>query len=110
MSIYPLPTYRLKERIYENSDKSIVIYRTRKKQTIKYIAVKIYSKTRQPFYDHEYSFLKNINHPSIVNVTGAAEKIKIIFIWKWSIVPVVIYLIAYGQIKVLIISKKLLKQ
>ena len=73
MSIYPLPTYRLKERIYENSDKSIVIYRTRKKQTIKYIAVKIYSKTRQPFYDYEYSFLKNINHPSIVNVTGAAE-------------------------------------
>ena len=73
MSIYPLPTYRLIERIYENSDKSIVIYRTRKKQTIKYIAVKIYSKTRQPFYDHEYSFLKNINHPSIVNVTGAAE-------------------------------------
>ena len=73
MSIYPLPTYRLKERIYENSDKSIVIYRTRKKQTIKYIAVKIYSKNRQPFYDHEYSFLKNINHPSIVNVTGAAE-------------------------------------
>ena len=73
MPVYPLPTYRLKERIYENSDKSIVIYRTRKKQTIKYIAVKIYSKTRQPFYDHEYSFLKNINHPSIVNVTGAAE-------------------------------------
>ena len=73
MSIYPLPTYRLKERIYENSDKSIVIYRTRKKQTIKYIAVKIYSKTRQPFYDREYTFLKNINYPSIVNVTGAAE-------------------------------------
>ena len=72
-SVYPLPTYRLKERIYENSDKSIVIYRTRKKQTIKYIAVKIYSKSRQPFYDHEYSFLKNINHPSIINVTGAAE-------------------------------------
>ena len=72
-SVYPLPTYRLKERIYENSDKSIVIYRTRKKQTIKYIAVKIYSKMRQPFYDHEYSFLKNINHPSIINVTGAAE-------------------------------------
>ena len=73
MSVYPVPTYRLKERIYENSDKSIVIYRTRKKQTIKYIAVKIYSKSRQPFYDHEYSFLKNINHPSIINVTGAAE-------------------------------------
>ena len=72
-SVYPLPTYRLKERIYENSDKSIVIYRTRKKQTIKYIAVKIYSKSRQPFYDHEYSFLKNIHHPSIINVTGAAE-------------------------------------
>ena len=73
MSIYPIPTYRLKERIYENSDKSIVIYRTRKRQQIKYIAVKIYSKTRQPYYDREYTFLKNINHPSIVNVTGAAE-------------------------------------
>ena len=73
MSIYPLPTFRLRERIYENSDKSIVIYRTRKKQTIKYIAVKIYSKSRQPNYDHEYTFLKNINHPSIVHVTGAAE-------------------------------------
>ena len=73
MSIYPLPTFRLKERIYENSDKSIVIFRTRKKQTIKYIAVKVYSKSRYPFYDREYNFLKNINHPSIVHVTGAAE-------------------------------------
>ena len=73
MSIYPLPTFRLKERIYENSDKSIVIFRTRKKQTIKYIAVKVYSKSKHPFYDREYNFLKNINHSSIVHVTGAAE-------------------------------------
>ena len=73
MSIYPLPTFRLRERIYENSDRSIVIYRTRKKGSIKYIAVKIYSKTRQPLYDKEFKFLKNINHPSIVNVTGGAE-------------------------------------
>ena len=73
MSTYPLPTFRLKERIYENSDKSIVIFRTRKKQTIKYISVKVYSKSRHPFYDKEYSILKNINHPSIVHVTGAAE-------------------------------------
>ena len=72
-SIYPLPNFRLKERIYENSDKSIVIFRTRKKQTIKYISVKVYSKARHPFYDREYNFLKNINHPSIVHVTGAAE-------------------------------------
>ena len=73
MSIYSLPTFRLKERIYENSDKSIVIFRTRKKQTIKYLAVKVYSKSRHPFYDREYLFLKNINHPSIVHVTRAAE-------------------------------------
>ena len=73
MSAYPLPTFRLKERIYENSDKSIVIFRTRKKQTIKYIAVKVYSKYRHPFYDKEFSILKNINHPSIIHATGAAE-------------------------------------
>ena len=73
MSKYSFPTYRLKERIYENSDKSIVIFRTRKKQTIKYIAVKVYSKIKHPFYDKEYFFLKNISHPSIVHVTGAAE-------------------------------------
>ena len=73
MSIYSLPTFRLKERIYENSDKSIVIFRTRKKQTIKYIAVKVYSKSRHPFYDKEYKILKNISHPSIVHVQGAAE-------------------------------------
>ena len=73
MSIYALPTFRLKERIYENSDKSIVIFRTRRKQTIKYLAVKVYSKSRHPFYDKEYLFLKKINHPSIVHVLGAAE-------------------------------------
>lgn len=56
MSKYSFPTYRLKERIYENSDKSIVIFRTRKKQTIKYIAVKVYSKARFPFFDKEYFF------------------------------------------------------
>ena len=72
-AIYPLPTFRLKERIYENSDKSIVIFRTRKKQTIRYISVKVYSKSRFPLYDREYKILKNINHPSIVHVTGAAE-------------------------------------
>ena len=73
MSVYSLPTFRLKERIYENSDKSIVIFRTRKKQTIRYIAVKVYSKSKHTFYDKEYSILKNINYPSIVRTSGAAE-------------------------------------
>ena len=73
MSTYPLPTYRVKERIYENNDKSIVIFRTRKKTTIKYIAVKVYSKIKHPLYDKEYQILKNIHHPSIVNILGAAE-------------------------------------
>ena len=70
---YSLPTLRLKERIYENSDKSIAIFRTRRKQTIKYIVVKVYSKTKHPHYDKEYLILKNINHPSIVSVYGASE-------------------------------------
>ena len=100
MSIYPLPTFRLRERIYENSDKSIVIFRTRRKKTIKYLAVKVYSKSRHPFYDKEYSFLKNINHPSIVHVCGAAED-KNTFYMESEI-----YHIAYGLIKVQIMQKK----
>ena len=44
MSHYRPLNFRLKERIYENNDKSIVIFKTRKRQTITYIAVKAYVK------------------------------------------------------------------
>ena len=67
-------TYKLKERIYENNDKTIVIFKTRKKQTIKYIAVKAYSKKdHEGTYDKEYKILKTITHPSIIKVLGSAE-------------------------------------
>ena len=73
MSSYSQPTYRLKERLYENSEKSIIIFRARRKKTIKHIVVKAYYKIKHPSYDKEYLILKNINCPSIVNIIGAAE-------------------------------------
>ena len=73
-SHYTHLTYKLKERIYENNDKTIVIFKTRKKQTIKYIAVKAYSKKDHiDTYDKEYKILKTISHPSIIKVLGSAE-------------------------------------
>ena len=74
MSHYRPLNFRLKERIYENDDKSIVIFKTRKKQTIKYIAVKTYvKKSYQDNYNIEYEILKDINYPSIIKVLGYAE-------------------------------------
>ena len=73
MLTYPSPSFRLKERIYENNDKSIVIFKTRKRQEIRYIAVKLYNKSRQIEYNKEYEILKNISHPSILKVFGASE-------------------------------------
>ena len=73
MSFYSKPTYKLKERLYENSEKTIIIFRARRRKTIKHIAVKAYYKIKNPSYNKEYLILKNISCPSIVNVTGAAE-------------------------------------
>ena len=73
MSIYSKPAYRLKERLYENNEKTIIIFRARKKKTIKNIAVKAYYKIKHPLYNKEFLFLKNINCSSIVKVIGAAE-------------------------------------
>lgn len=61
MSVYSKPAYRLKERLQENNEKKIIIFRAREKKTIKNIAVKTYYK------------IKNINCSSIVKVIGAAE-------------------------------------
>ena len=73
MSFYSKPTYKLKERLYENNEKTIIIFRARRKKTIRNIAVKAYYKIKQPSYNKEYLILKNINCPSIINVSGAAE-------------------------------------
>ena len=74
MSHYRPLNFRLKERIYENNDKSIVIFKTRKRQTITYIAVKAYvKKNNQDNYNKEYEILKDISHPSIIKVLGYAE-------------------------------------
>ena len=71
-SHYTHLTYKLKERIYENNDKTIIIFKTRKKQTIKYIAVKAYSKKdHEHTYDKEYKILKTITHPSIIKVLAS---------------------------------------
>ena len=37
--------YNLNDQIYENSDKTIKIFKTRRFGTIKYIAVKVYKKS-----------------------------------------------------------------
>ena len=73
MSSYSKPTYKLKERLYENSDKTIIIFRARRKKVIKQIVVKAYYKIKHPLYSKEFLLLKNINCPSIIKVTGASE-------------------------------------
>ena len=73
MSFHSKLTYKLKERLYENNEKTIIIFRARRKKTIRHIAVKAYYKIKQPSYNKEYIILKNINCPSIINVSGAAE-------------------------------------
>ena len=67
------PTYKLKERLYENSEKTVIIFRARRRKSIRQIAVKAYYKIKNPLFLKEYSTLKNITCPSIVNVSGAAE-------------------------------------
>ena len=70
---FPKPTYKLKERLYENSEKTVIIFRARRRKAIKHIAVKAYYKIKNPSFYKEYSILKNLTCPSIVNITGAAE-------------------------------------
>ena len=67
------PNFKLRERIYTNNDRSIAIFKTRKRQTILFIAVKVYSKKRQPLYNKEYSILKNLSSKSIIKVYNYYE-------------------------------------
>lgn len=67
------PNYSLTEQIYESADKHIRIYKSRKKFTVLYIAVKQYSKKVHENCEYEYNILKNLKHPNLVKVLGYTE-------------------------------------
>ena len=70
----PSPNYSLNEQIYENSDKSIKIFKTRHLSSIKYIAVKVYSKRHQRNkYSYEYDIIHNIKGEGILNIISSSE-------------------------------------
>ena len=59
---------RLKYLRYKN-----FLFQTRKKQTITYLAVKVYHKKMHDNYSYEYNILKNMVHPNIVRCQGYSE-------------------------------------
>ncbi len=66
--------YNLNQQIYENSDKSIKIFKTRKYASIKYIAVKVYEKRRlRNKYSYEYDLIHSIKNEGIVNILSSSE-------------------------------------
>ena len=66
--------YNLNEQIYENNDKTIKIYKTRLSSSVKYIAVKVYSKKKLPNkYSYEYDIIHNIKGEGILNVLSSSE-------------------------------------
>jgi len=66
--------YNLNDQIYENSDKTIKIFKTRRFGTIKYIAVKVYNKKyHKEKYNYEYTLIKPINNLGIVNIMSSSE-------------------------------------
>ena len=66
--------YKLNQKIYENSDKTIRIYKTRKYASIKYIAVKVYEKRRHKNkYSYEFDLVHTIKNEGIINVLGSSE-------------------------------------
>jgi len=65
--------YILNEQIYESADKSIRIFKSRRKFTVQYIAIKQYSKASHENPSYEYSLLKNLSHANIVKVYNFTE-------------------------------------
>ena len=66
--------YNLNQQIYENSDKSIRIFKTRKYDSIKYIAVKVYEKRKlRNIYSYEYELIHSIKNEGIVNILSSSE-------------------------------------
>ena len=68
------PDYNLSEQIYENGNKTIRIYKTRKTGTIQYIAVKVYNKKfHKEKYSYEYNLINKIKNEAVVNIMSNAE-------------------------------------
>ena len=66
--------YSLNDQIYENSNKTIRIFKTRKFGTIKYIAVKVYNKKyHKDKYSYEYNLINKINNDAVVNIMSCSE-------------------------------------
>ena len=66
--------YNLNDQIYENHDKTISIFKTRKTGTIKYIAVKVYNKKNlKDKYNYEYNLMNKIKNEAIVNISSCSE-------------------------------------
>ena len=64
----------LNDQIYENSNKTIRIFKTRKSGTIKYIAVKVYTKKfHKDKYAYEYNLINKVKSDSVVNIMSSAE-------------------------------------
>ena len=64
----------LNDQIYENSNKTIRIFKTRKSGTIKYIAVKVYTKKfHKDKYSYEYNLINKIKSDSVVDIISSAE-------------------------------------
>ena len=69
-----MSNFNLNEQIYENNDKSIKIFKTRFSSSIKYIAVKVYSKkNNRNKYSYEYDTIHNIKGEGILNIISSAE-------------------------------------
>ena len=66
--------YSLNDQIYENGNKTIRIFKTRKFGTIKYIAVKVYNKKfHKEKYSYEYNLINKINNDAVVNIMSSSE-------------------------------------
>ena len=66
--------YNLNQQIYENSDKTIKIFKTRKYASIKYIAVKVYEKRRhRNKYSYEYDLIHAIKNEGIIDIISSSE-------------------------------------
>lgn len=66
--------YSLNDQIYENGNKTIRIFKTRKTGTIEYIAVKVYNKKyHKDKYNYEYNLINKINNEAVVNIRSYSE-------------------------------------
>ena len=66
--------YSLNDQIYENGNKTIRIFKTRKYGSIVYIAVKVYNKKfHKEKYSYEYDLINKIKSDAVVNIMSCSE-------------------------------------